>query len=226
MKKNDWMTDFYGVDWFEITSIDELNPGLENALIEWRVSAQNPDSINKAESNGFKLVESAIEFESQVTPDISKDTSEIELAKEEHLDQIIDITQKCFLDNNDLYTRFKNKEFFTGEQCRSYYEASIKNNFSKQSTVTVVSQDEEGISAYYMIRKVDENIYKGVMTGVLPRARGKRLHAKMQQASFNAIGKTITVINSTQLSNFNTIKSHIRANRILSKIDHIFYLRV
>lgn len=225
MKKNEWMTDFYGRDWFEINTLEEYDKDVENSLIEWRVSAQDTESITKAEEHGFRLVESAIEFTSEVTPDDSINSAAIKLAKPEHLDEIIDITRRCFLDNEDLKTRFKKKEFFTEEQCKAYYQASIKNNFSKEGTVTVVAQDELGISAYYMIRKLEEKVYKGVMTGVLPRARGKRLHAKMQQASFNKIGKSITVINSTQLSNFNTIKSHIRANRILSKIEHIFYLR-
>ncbi len=223
MNKNGWMTEFYGKDWFEINSLSELDGSIENALIEWRISSQNPRAINEAESNGFKLVESVIEFTSEISPDLNFQDSSIIEAKSEHLDQVLDITQECFLSNKEVQTRFKNEEYFTKIECAEYYKKSIVNNFQKGNVVTVVAVDQQGVAGYYMIKKLQGNTYKGVMTGVLPRARGQRLHLRMQQATFGIIGLDITVVNSTQLSNFKTIKSHIRANRVLSKIEHIFY---
>lgn len=224
MKKNQWMTDFYGKDWFEINSISEFDKSLRDVHFEWRVSAQNQDDIIIALENQFKLVETVIEFTSEIEPNDSLTSSCIRAAKNSDIGDILKITEECFINNDSLKTRFKLTDFFSREQCISYYRQSIQNYFHLSDTVSVVATDSEGISAYYMIRKIDHDTYKGVMTGVLPRARGERLHLKMQQVSFNIIGRKVKVINSTQLSNFNTIKSHIRANRSLSAIDHIFYL--
>ncbi len=223
MNKNEWMTEFYGKNWFEINSLSELDGSIENALIEWRISAQNPRLINEAENYGFNLVESVIEFSSKISPDLTFQDSSIIEAKPEHLNQILGITKECFLSNEEVHTRFKNEDYFTKKQCEEYYSKSINNNFLANNSATVVTIDQQGVSGYYMIKEVGNKLFKGVMTGVLPRARGNRLHIKMQQAAFKMIAHDITVINSTQLSNFNTIKSHVRANRILSKIEHIFY---
>lgn len=221
MKKNDWMTEFYGKEWLELDS-SELKIIRQNSLLEFRASAQDVENIVKAEKAGFNLVESAIEFETEIEP--TKEVfKEIELAKNEDLDEILSITKTCFVDNEALNTRFKNREFFTRNQCEEYYSLSVRNNFFNSDSICVVSRDLEGISAYYMMKKRSEGCYKGVMTGVSPRARGKRLHLKMQLTCFNRVKESFTMVNSTQLSNFNTIRSHIRGKRTLSKIEHIFF---
>ena len=77
-----------------------------------------------------------------------------------------------------------------------------------------------------MLKIVDQQTCKGLMTGVIPKARGMKFHIKMQQFLINNIGHSFTLINTTQLSNLAVIKNHIRSNRSLSKIEHIFYKKV
>lgn len=226
MSKDQWMSDFYGKPWFRIQDDATSLSYQSDALYEWRILVQDHERIRIAQKEGFELVESFIEFESQI-PAVDPGLSfpEIREAKKEDLDAILEITRICLSENDAFYTRLKHPDYFTGEQCVQYYRKSVENNFFDEHTLTVVSEDEEGLTGYYMLKKQEEHRYKGILTGVLQRARGQKLHVKMQKLIFSMIGKEITVINTTQLNNFYTVKNHMKEQRTLSKIEHIFYKR-
>lgn len=224
MKKNEWMSDFYGIPWLEVEGTDDPVDEIKNSLLEWRVDVRDIPSFSAAQEKGFDLVETGIMFESKIQG-VPKDFSGITEASEDDLNDILEITHQCMTLNDKVYTRFKNTKYFSVDQCDEYYRLSVVNNFSKDETITVVSRDDQGVAGFYMIREVEKDVYKGVMTGVLPRARGKMLHIKMQQFSFGIMNRKVTIINATQLNNFNVIKNHMIERRNLSKIEHIFYLK-
>lgn len=222
MKLDEWMSSFYGKNWYRL---EENSPTIkfeDNSLFEWRVEVQNHSRIQEAQQLGFELVESFIEFKSDIYP-IDQKSDKVLLAESSDIEEILNITQICMGDNDNLYTRFKNKKYFSYEQCNRYYQLSIENNFNDKNVITVVAKDRLGICGYYMLKKANERVYKGLMTGVLPRARGQKLHLEMQFACFSLIESYFSVINTTQLNNFFTINNHIKENRKLSKIEHIFF---
>ena len=225
MKKNDWMTRFYGKTWWEV----EDGPGdlqtLRNSLVEWRISAGEFQKVSAAQRMGFELVETFAEFVSRIEPS-PHDDPEVCLAEPEHLEEIQRITEICLVEDDSFYTRFKNRDFFSEAQCASYYQQLVTNSYSDDGALTAVAKDESGVCGYYMLKRTGEGIYKGMLTGVLPRARGKSLHIRMQRTCFAQIKNPFTVVNTTQLHNLYTINSHIRQQRTLASVTHIFFLNV
>ena len=128
--------------------------------------------------------------------------------------------------SNGFRTRLNNLNYFDPTDCTRYYNSAIVNYINELTVKTCVAELEGEIVGYYMLKQIEGNIYKGLMTGVLPKARGAFLQYKMQQFLINHIGHPITLINTTQLSNMAVIKNHIRSKRNLSKIEHIFYKKV
>ena len=102
----------------------------------------------------------------------------------------------------------------------------ITNNINDPNVLTAVIEFGNEVVGFFMLKMIDQHTYKGLMTGVIPKARGMKFHIKMQQFLINHIGHPFTLINTTQLSNLAVIKNHIRSNRSLSKIEHIFYKKV
>lgn len=224
MNKDEWMSEFYDRPWYRVEDQIDSTDKYDNCLLEWRINVQDYKKVLKAQSLGFEIVETFVEFRSEVNPD-TKTYDEVESAEESNLEEILSITNSCMLDNDRLYTRFKNPKYFSKAQCKEYYKLSVLNNFFNENTITVITKDQDGLTGYYMIKEIQENIFKGIMTGVLPRARGKSLHIKMQRYIFNIIGRNINVINTTQLGNFGIIKNHMKEGRTLSKIEHILFLK-
>lgn len=219
MVRNEWMSDFYGQDWFEFdSSSHDIN---DNGIYEWRVDCQDSQRLALAQRMGFELVETAISYETKLVPriEIFKD---IRLAHHEDLDRILEITHDCFTNNPNFYNRFKNRRFFTEVHAQRYYELSVVNHFHSHDSFTSVYEENGKIFGYFLLKKVGEDLYKGIMTGVDMEKRGMRLHGRMQNFIYSYISKPLTVINGTQIGNRNVLNSHLREGRLISKIEYIF----
>lgn len=226
MYKNEWMTAFYGYEWINIESADEIKyTDKDKKLYEWRIPANNFEEIIIAQSADFKLVETFIEFSSKVKP--NEDTyHSIRFYESNDLEYIKSLNADVMCQSNGFRTRLNNLNYFDPADCTRYYNSAIVNYINELTVKTCVAELEGEIVGYYMLKQIEGNIYKGLMTGVLPKARGAFLQYKMQQFLINHIGHPITLINTTQLSNMAVIKNHIRSKRNLSKIEHIFYKKV
>lgn len=221
-----WMSSFYGMSWYRLETSEDLRLiGNEPSMYEWRVSVDDFESVVHAQAQDFKLVESFIEFSTKVKPN-DENYNQIRLYDQKDLLNIYDLNENVMCKNLDLRTRLNNLNYFNSNDCGRYYKSAVDNSINDSNVYACVADINETICGYYILKKVDENKYKGMMTGVLPSARGLFLQYKMQQFLINHIGHPFTLINTTQLSNFAVIKNHIRSKRSLSKIEHIFYKKV
>jgi hypothetical protein len=220
MKLDAWMSEFYGQNWWRMDS-NILEPK-EKGIYECRISPTDFSSLNKLSEHGFELVETLIEFSTEVTPSFSNFDG-IRVSEPMDLEDILYITQECFPKNPKFFNRFKNRKYFTTLQMETYFSSTIVNNFFDSNTITVVYESKKEIVGYYMLKKMNEITYKGILTGVLSRFQKKGIHIAMQKYCFNIIGKPITTINTTQLNNFYTINNHIKEGRKLVDVKHIFY---
>ncbi len=225
MKLDQWMTKFYGTPWYRLDSTDEPKLCKEEGLYEIRLLSTDFSGIINAQQDGFLLVESFIEFETEIEPN-NEEYEGIRLMNKSDHSFILGLNEQSMCQNEGYRTRFNNPIFFEESACKKYYGAAITNNVNDQSVLTAVVEIDKEVVGFFMLKVNDQQTCKGLMTGVIPEARGKRLHIKMQQFLINHIGHPLTLINTTQLSNLAVIKNHIRANRSLSKIEHIFYKKV
>jgi hypothetical protein len=226
MNKDKWMTEFYGIDWYKINSIEELENVDGESLVECVINVDKYKEVYELQKEGFHIVETAIEFETLIDHiDITKQP--IRVSTENDLDDILYITKESYLTHNKFYNRFRNRDFFSEEKSWEYYKNSVINSFSDEDSLTVVVDDEEGVCAYYIIKKVGElelyHKYKGIISGVHKRAKGRDLHIEMQKKITEIIGTPYITNNRTQLGNYRVINNHLRERRQLSKIEHIMY---
>ncbi len=228
-EKDEWMSEFYGTEWYHIKnsikSEDLKNPYssyFSKGMYEWRISVSNYLELSEAQRLGFEIVETMIEFVSEIKPK-EIECKNIRIPKKEDIEDILNITIQCYTENENFYNRFKNKKYFSEEQQKEYFLSSIKNSFYDKNTINAVYLDGEKIVGYYMLKKIGENVYKGIMTALLPDYRGKNKHIDMQKFCFNKIKNNFKVINTTQLNNMFTINNHIKEGRKLNKITHILY---
>lgn len=223
MRLNTWMTNFYNYDWWEL----DFPPKkiVDKGMYEWKINPSDFVSISISKKFGFDLVETLVEFETEVSPNEEKFVN-LRLSSNEDVPSIVDLTIDSYSNNSNFYNRFKNVNYFSNTQRDNYYKLSIENNFFDPNTITVVYETDQSIKGFYMFKRIEGSRYKGIMTAVDSQYRGLGLHIKMQQFCFNLVGKPITTINTTQLNNFNIINNHIKEGRKLSDVKHIFYKKI
>jgi hypothetical protein len=216
-----WMSDFYGRNWYRVIG-SNLNV-ISDGMYEWRIEPGDPSSIAVAESLGFSLVETNVEF---MTTVVGSRTyfADIRLADKSDLSNIVQLTHQMYTYDERFQNRFKNQEFFTKDMSKRYYESSVVNCFNSNKAVTCVAEVNGEIIGYFMMSKIGERTYKGMMTAVKPSGRGKQLHTRMQDFCYGQIDSPLEVINRTQLSNLPVINNHIKQARKLVKVEHIFLL--
>ena len=136
MNKDKWMTEFYGINWYKINSIEELENVDGEALVECVINVDKYKEVYELQKEGFHIVETAIEFETLIDHiDITKQP--IRISTENDLDDILHITKESYLTHNKFYNRFRNRDFFSEEKSWEYYKNSVINSFSDKGRVAM-----------------------------------------------------------------------------------------
>lgn len=223
--KDEWMTSFYGSPWCRLDKIEDFKE--ENVgLFEIRIKCEDHESLSKAQIMGFNIVETFVEFETEVYPNLENDLENIEIREaNRHLKDILEITDECYTENKKFVNRFKNRHYFTEDQCKLYYHASIKSSVENVDCITSFAIIDNVIVGYYILKKLKGNSYKGIMSGVRKEYQGKSFHIKMQHAIFKRLGQNIRTINTTQLSNYSIINNHIKEGRKFVKGEYILFFK-
>ncbi len=219
-----WMTQFYGKKWYKTESPDFEILKAEDGLVECRIESIKPRLVQKSIEIGFEMVETLIEFETEVKLKKIEIPTYLRLAHSNDLPEILDLVDSCFIKNDKFYNRLKNPKYFTPSQSAEYFRKSVANFFFNSTAITVVAELEGRIIGYFLMRCLEDGKYKGVSTGVHSNWRGKGLHIHMQNKISEIIGKSYQVINTTQISNYTVINNHIMEKKKLSKIEHILFL--
>lgn len=223
ISKNEWMTNFYGKDWYT-TNIDDYEQhkaGLKNCMVECRVDAAENLQMLKAQAEGFTLTESLIKFTTQITERMPS-PDYVRPAEKRDEEAIMEMIKQSYFQHEKFYNRFKNRQFFTEEQGREYYMAGFINYFKDPRSITIVAEDEEGVYAFRMLKYVGPLEYEGVTMGILERGRGRKSLPKLQNKVWDVIGEPYTEHNATQLGNYYVINNHMKQGRVLSKVEHIY----
>lgn len=221
ISKNNWMSSFYGDEWYEITDIDDLTKS-HKGMIEWRINSNDYINIEIAQKNNFVLVETQVKFKTTIK-NFNKPPSFIRSFKETDKETLKDIVEECYFKHDKFYNRFKNLDFFTKEKSEEYYLKSLTNSFNSDKFIIIVAEDNNGVYGFRIMKKIKENVFYGILAAVHPKYKGKNTLKYLQQGMSFLIGEEYIEYNATQLGNYQVIKNHIRENRILDKIEHIFY---
>ena len=137
MKLDSWMTEFYCTPWYQLDSTDDLKLCKEEGLYELRLSSDDFSGIIEAQKHGFSLVESFIEFATEVEP--SQEVNEgIRLIEEDDHSFILALNEQSMCQNEGYRTRFNNPIFFFFFACKKYYGAAITNNINDSNILTFV----------------------------------------------------------------------------------------
>lgn len=190
------------------------------------------------EEYGFRMVDTRITFKtlfnaSQVKQqeNFKLDFPDLEIKDyaPAHMDGIIALTDKHLTGNPSFISRFKNTQFIRQGDCERYFRTWIRNSLQSPDAVSAVLTSKNGTVEGYFIyeKKGDEDgkpVYKGILTVVNDRYRGKSTHLALQAYLFSRIKEeTYYIDNTTQLTNIPVIKNHIKSHRLLDHIAFTFY---
>jgi len=201
-------------------------------IIELQLDIQALQFVPLFENKGFRLVDTRITFitliDKKQIERYSSPIGEIGFATKNDLEDILDLTRQSFVYNPAFFSRYKNKNFFTKEESERFYLAWITNHIEDSDSWFVVIRKGQKVLGYFIYKDAglykDEKIYKGILTAVAPEYRGHKLHIFMQSYLYNQFPEDQFYIDSTtQLTNYATIKSHIRSQKNLSCIKLNFY---
>lgn len=226
-----WMSGFYGKKWIKIDSPEDSDLVTEkDCLLECVVESSEVEKMKSLWDMGFSLVETAIEFQTLIFPkERTPFPSDFRPATREDLPEVIKITKECYSRKTKFKNRFSDRNFFSEEQEESYFESAVTNYLLNKNCISIISESNGRIEGYYTAQYVGESrdgtrIYKGILTAVSRRSRGKNLHTRMQDEMARIIGNPYFIINRTQLNNYRVINNHIKEGRNLTKAEHYFYL--
>jgi hypothetical protein len=188
-----------------------------------QVDGQGYQAETVLQQTGFKLVETRLIFETQLSkPPHPENRENIRSARPDDLDELLDLTHKAFTDNENFYARFKNREYFSPADTRRYYAAWITGNISSKDCIFMVCEEEK-IAGYTFLIK-GRAAFKVGLTAILERYQGLGVYNRLAEAAFALIpSDRFSLINTTQLTNLAMLKTHIKNKRNLSRIENIYY---
>jgi hypothetical protein len=184
------------------------------------------------EDNGFRLVDTMATFitliEKKHLEKYSSDVGEMGFAKKNEIEQILRLTHQTLTNNPSFLSRYKNRIFFTQEESERYYSAYILNHVDNKDALFAIWKTEDQVIGYFIYKRADrykgKQVYKGILTAVHPEYRGYKAHLVMQSFLYDYFPEEQFYLdNTTQLTNFPTIKNHMRSRKNLNRINLTFF---
>jgi hypothetical protein len=200
--------------------------------VETHLDIQGFDFAAVLETCGFRLVDSRIRFltlieKGRLTP-FPAAVGRIHMAAPGDLDPILALTHDCLTHNSAFSSRFKNRDYFTPQETEAYFAAWIANHLHDEASLFAVLRDNDTLAGYYFYTRAGTHegvpLYKGMLAAVAPQYRRHKAHIALQVFLFKRIPeRCFYVDNTTQLTNFATVRNHIAAGRSLTSIALTFY---
>ena len=201
-------------------------------IIELTIDIDQTRLIPLFEDVGFRLVDSRITFITPINrkafPPEPLPAGTIKYASWDDLEAIVTLTYESFVDNDQFFSRFKNRRYFTEDETRRYYREWIANHIGDADTHFIVVKDNDRLYAYYIYKKTrfleEKPVYKAILTAVDPAFRGNRFHMRMQAYLIQQFPEEAFFLdNTSQLTNISIIRSYIRSQKQLNSIALTFY---
>jgi len=184
------------------------------------------------EDMGCRLVDTKISYITLIDrtkiPKPAPPTGELRFVRKGDVPALVSLTHQTLTNNTAFSSRFKNSDYYTRQETENYFAAWITNSIKDPNTLFVVIDDEGRIAAYFIYKYAgmysQKPLYKGILTAVEPKYRGNQLHLIMQAFIYHqAASDQFYVENATQLTNYATIKSHMKSKKTMKQIELVFY---
>lgn len=254
LKKKEWDSDFFkkkiGVIYTEDQIIKRYDLEVINSIfnilidfakkkkyiiVEYNLNTFGSSSLLIApylEDKGFRLIDTRITFKTLIDrkkcEKLKPIFGKIRFVKLTDLKDILNLTHQSLTDNKLFFSRFKNRDYFTYEDSKRYFEAWITNMIKDDDSIFVVWEYNNKVIGYFIYKDYgklnDVTIYKGILTAIDPEYRGHNGHLVMQSYAYDHFPEDFIYLdNTTQLTNFPVIKIHIKSRKELSSISFTFF---
>jgi hypothetical protein len=251
LKIKEWETEFFKKTFGSLTTDHNLLVTLPNEsiysafesllsyadenqydILELHLDISGLALVPVLEDNGFRLVDTMATFitliEKKHIEKYSSDVGEMGFAKKNEIEQILRLTHQTLTNNPSFLSRYKNRIFFTQEESERYYSAYILNHVDNKDALFAIWKTEDRVIGYFIYKRADrykgKQVYKGILTAVHPEYRGYKAHLVMQSFLYDYFPEEQFYLdNTTQLTNFPTIKNHMRSRKNLNRINLTFF---
>lgn len=222
------------IDWTRLR--DELNDLRRNNvwLVEARVRSSSFDNVRNLEDEGFRLVDSRLEFSTLTqlegqTPTIP--VGHMRWFRESDWEALERLTHNQFAGNPAFKSRYNNRRYFSEDESHRYYMQWYRWVLENQHPLFCVWEVDEKLAGFYSIlRQPDDGKiprYKVALAAVEPVFRSYGAQNLMQFWIFqNAPDEEWYTINSPALTNLSGLKNNIRAAKHLAYVETYFYLEL
>lgn len=224
MEKLIWDTRFWGVDIYQVTSLDYDINKLKSSnpiLIQALINVSHLKKINTLEENNFKFVESKITLYKDVV-------SNTRVRNDQNFRHIDTETLFYFRDSlNNMFINNTRYNIFSKEKINDFYFTWLLNSIKGEMDDACIGFFLKDNLAAFVTYKIKGNAISIGLLGVLPDFQGKGIsQLLLNYIETLAIRDSLNVINiSTQGKNLPALNSYIKSGFKVQSIDHWYYYR-
>ena len=212
----------------------------EDTLLKVAVDASHLHAIPWLERRGFELWETRFLWLTTWSRDQLREKHSLKTqlsgdrmvwATASHHEAILRMTNVHLAKSASVVNRF-DSPFYPEGSAEKWYANWISHVLQNpEAMVAVAEHGEQGEVAGYFIYlpgkpKGDTAVYKGILSVIDPKHRGRNLHVHLQQFLFEEMAKRheqVTLDNTTQVSNYPVIRNHAKSGRRPEQVEFIMF---
>lgn len=242
--RRDWDSDFFNKEFFSLDADGSIDPDeLSTQLakmdksgvygIQAHLNIRNMSQIQILESQGFRLVDSRMEFvthTTRLTEQVSPAAGKFRRYESGDWDQLVAISEANFVDNPAFQSRYNNRWIYSRDDSLRYYLQWHKWVLETSPDLFLSWVDGDKLVGFYSILRLpdpDQTYpkYKVALAAIDPDYRALRGQNLMQEWLFhNTPDAEWTTVNSPQLTNTSGLKNNIRGGKKFVAIE-VFLFR-
>lgn len=227
IKRNEWESDFFNKEIYLLDSsklnVNDFNENLIDAksdLIECKVSVSECAKINFLTANGFKIIQSSIDFTKKIYNDDFCEGNIITVADLSDCDELMKIAESSITES-----RFGESVFGDNGDSRIYKEWVKKAVYKQYDDVCLINKVGNLISGFITCRKISNKICRIGLFVVKKEFRSKGIGRSLLIAAEKYAlteGRTTLKV-ATQYSNKRAIKFYSTGGFNFDIIDYWLY---
>lgn len=237
--RKDWDSDFFNKEFYSLQVDGSANPeDLSEQLkgmdgkgvygIECHQNIRNLAEIRLLESQGFRLVDSRMEFvtHTQRLPEqVNPEVGLFRRYESKDWDQLVAISEANFVDNPAFQSRYNNRWIYSREESLRYYLRWHTWVLETSPDLFLSWVDGDKLVGFYSILRLPDSEhpypkYKVALAAIDPDYRALKGQNLMQAWLFhNTPDAEWTTVNSPQLTNTSGLKNNIRSGKNFVAIE-------